>query len=196
MTLLDHSRDLRDTSLLLLFAETLTLAARLAITTLQNKLVAIMTEIYIDSMEKGIVYPADDQLLQVFEHLYKYTSSGSHAKSFLICFVGSSTTPTTQLERQLRDKKFNQNVCKSILAEEKSFDRDPLKYTTCRFRVNVHTHHHTRHSKCTMPRCQMIPFEPSPLSITILVSGQSFFPNSATTLCISQPQNSQLLSRI
>ncbi|KAH3963403.1 hypothetical protein HBI70_181390 [Parastagonospora nodorum] len=126
-----------DTALLLLFAQTWALAARLGLPTVQNKLTSAMQDVYDVSLDDHTVYPADEFLLKAFSHLVQEAGKDSHAESFLICFVARTTPTTSELEKQLNANGFAENIRGSLLAEARSFDRDPIEQTPQRFRVDT-----------------------------------------------------------
>jgi hypothetical protein len=59
-----------DTTLLLHFAQTWSVAAKMVLPTMQNWLVSMVIEIHKDSLGTGKRYPVDDNLLASFRHLY------------------------------------------------------------------------------------------------------------------------------
>jgi hypothetical protein len=91
-----------DTTLLLRFAQAWSLAARMVLPTMQNKLVSIMTEVYKDSLEVGEAYQADENLLFSSHHLHTQCGRDSHAEMLLASFVGRTTTSIPQLDMQLQ----------------------------------------------------------------------------------------------
>lgn len=127
----------RDTSLVLLFDSTWALAARLGLPRMQNSLVATMTDIYYEILQTREHYPVDKNLDQAFRHLCEVVSTNSHAEKFLICFVGRTTLLTSELEKQIKRHKFEEEISDRILAEARSFSADPIKCASKRFRVDV-----------------------------------------------------------
>jgi hypothetical protein len=135
--LTQFTRYTHDTTLLLHFAQVWSLAARMVLPTMQNKLVSIMTEVCKDSLEGGETYPADDNLFNSFRHLHNTCGEDSHAEMFLISFVGRTTTSIAQLDMQLNRNGFDQDVQMCILAEARSHNRDPIEYTPRKFLVDA-----------------------------------------------------------
>jgi hypothetical protein len=126
-----------DTALLLLFAQTWALAARLGLPIVQNRVISTMYDIYDASLNDCTVYPAGEYLLKAFNHLVQEVGKNSHAESFLICFVARTTPATSELEKQLGTHGFAENIRGSLLIEARSFDRDPIKHTLQRFQVDA-----------------------------------------------------------
>lgn len=127
----------RGTSLLLLFAQTWALAARIGLPIVQNKLISTMEDIYDASLDNRTVYPADANLLKAFDSLVQEVGKNSHAEVFLICFVARTTPITSELEKQLGAHDFATDIRGSILAEARSFGHDPIKHMPRRFRVDT-----------------------------------------------------------
>jgi hypothetical protein len=124
---------------LLRFAQTWALAARLCLPVLQNKFVALMRNVYgyyVESRSNG-QYPVNQYLFEAFQHLRKEFGPNSHAEDFLCCFVGRTAPLICELERQLNDVRFDQCVKEKMLAEARSFDKDPIKYQPQRFMVSL-----------------------------------------------------------
>lgn len=96
-----------------------------------------MQDIYDASLDDSTVYPADANLLKAFNHLDQEVGIDSHAESFLICFVARTTPTTSELEKQLDAHDFAKDIRGSLLAEARSFDRDPIKHTPQQFRVDT-----------------------------------------------------------
>jgi hypothetical protein len=126
-----------DTTLLLHFAQAWSLAAQLKLPLMQNKLVSIMTDIYNESLENEASYPADDNVLKSFRHLREECGHNSHAEKFLTSFVGRTTLSILALKTQLRNMGFDPDVRNNLVAEARSLNCDPIKYTRHRFLVDV-----------------------------------------------------------
>jgi hypothetical protein len=124
---------------LLRFAETWALAARLCLPVLQDKLIMIMRDVHVHHTEHGTKrqWPADEQLCCAIQYLREEVGPSSHAENFLICFVGRAAPLICELERQLNRWRFEKNVREKILAEARSFERDPIKHQPNRFMVSV-----------------------------------------------------------
>ncbi|KAF1919687.1 hypothetical protein BDU57DRAFT_569476 [Ampelomyces quisqualis] len=127
----------RDISLLLLFASTWVLAARLGLPALQNSLLAAMTSIYDETLRSREHYPVDEDLDQAFCHVRKEVGTNSHAEKFLICFVGRTTSLTSELEKRINRHIFDEEISGQLLAEARSFSPDPIKHASKRFRVDA-----------------------------------------------------------
>jgi hypothetical protein len=126
-----------DTTLLLHFAQAWSLAAQLKLPLMQNKLVSIMTDIYNESLENEASYPADDNVLKSFRHLREECGHNSHAEKFLTSFVGRTTLSILALKTQLRNMGFDPDMRNNLVAEARSLNCDPIKYTRHRFLVDV-----------------------------------------------------------
>jgi hypothetical protein len=128
-----HTHD----NILLHFAQAWSLAAQLKLPLMQNKLVSIMTDIYNESLENEASYPADDNVLKSFRHLREECGHDSHAEKFLTSFVGRTTLSILALKTQLRNMGFDSDVRNNLVAEARSLNCDPIKYTRYRFLVDV-----------------------------------------------------------
>jgi hypothetical protein len=124
---------------LLRFAQTWALAARLCLPVLQNKLVVLMKVVHTYHVESGSKrqYPADQYLFEAFRYLRKEVGHYSQAEDFLCCFVGRTAPLICELEIQLNDARFDNGVKEKILAEARSFEKDPIKHQPQRFMVSV-----------------------------------------------------------
>jgi hypothetical protein len=126
-----------NTTLLLRFAQTWSLAAKMKLPRLQDKLVSTMADVYSHSLDNGTRYPADDNLLKAFRHLHEECGNDSQAEKFLTIFVGRTTSAITSLKAQLQHRKFDQELQNNLLAEARSLERDPIKYLRSRFLVDI-----------------------------------------------------------
>jgi hypothetical protein len=131
-----------DTSQLLLFAHSWALAARLSLPAVQNTLVAVMTDIYMkivhDARRKQTaVFPANENVLRAIQYLREEVGGNSEAERFLVCFIGRTTPLIHDLERQLEQDRFDRRTSEALLAEARSFERDPIKHKSRIFRVSV-----------------------------------------------------------
>jgi hypothetical protein len=130
------------TKLLLLFAQMWALAARLGLPDLQNKLVLALGAIYEQTVSDNLQnlerhYPADNLVRKALRRLSEEVGKDRHAEEFLICFVARTAPMISDLERQLKYSSFDRGVGRKVLAEARSFDRDPIRYRPCMFRVSV-----------------------------------------------------------
>ncbi|KAH7395221.1 hypothetical protein DE146DRAFT_764965 [Phaeosphaeria sp. MPI-PUGE-AT-0046c] len=135
LTEFTHSN--RDTSLLLLFATTWTLAARLHLPDLQNSLITAMAGIYVQALQERHSYPADPYVDQAFRHLHAEIGRDSHAERFLVCFIGRTAPLIPALKKQLKLYHFDKEICEKILAEARSFAPDPIRYDIARAHVDT-----------------------------------------------------------
>jgi hypothetical protein len=127
---------------LLLFAQVWALAARLALSGLQNKLVCVMAELHAMFVEGGSnshkQQPSvNEYLLPALLHLCKEAGPSSHAEDFLVCSVGRTAPLICELERQLDDARFDKHMKERILVEARSFEKNPIKHRPQRFLVSV-----------------------------------------------------------
>jgi hypothetical protein len=131
-----------DTRLLLLFAKVWALAARLCLPALQNNLVSDLGAMFItlasdNPSNFGWKYPADRYVLQAIQHLREEVGDDSHAEMFLICLIGRTAPLICELERQMKRGGFGCDIKKKILAEARSFERDPIKHELHIFRIST-----------------------------------------------------------
>jgi hypothetical protein len=124
-------------AILLLFAQVWALAARLALSALQNKLVSVMTELHAMFVEGGSNSHKQQYSVNAFLHLRKEAGPNSHAEDFLVCSVGRTAPLICELERQLDDARFDKHMKERILAEARSFEKNPIKHQPQRFLVSV-----------------------------------------------------------
>lgn len=132
----------QDPRILLLFTQSWTLAARLDLPDLQNKLVSVMRganiRILNDSqLDVGYSYRVGRYLRKAFAHLHEEVDHDSQAERFLVCCIGRTTANITEMERKLRIWNFDRDVRRKILVEARPFDRNPIKYTPQMFRVST-----------------------------------------------------------
>jgi hypothetical protein len=125
-----------NTTLLLRFAQAWSLAAKMQLPRMQDKLVSTMADAYHRSLDNGTRYPADDNFLKAFRHLHKECANDSQAEKFLTIFVGRTTSAITSLKAQLQHREFDQEIQNNLLAEARSLERDPIKYLRSRFLVD------------------------------------------------------------
>jgi hypothetical protein len=126
-----------NTTLLLRFAQVWSLAAKMQLPRLQDKLVSTMADVYHHSLDNGTRYPADDNLLKAFRHLHEECGNDSQAEKFLTIFVGRTTSAITSLKAQLQHREFGHELQNNLLAEARSLERDPIKYLRSRFLVDI-----------------------------------------------------------
>lgn len=135
--MLSFTRFNRDTSILLLFATTWALAARLQLPDLQNSLVSVMAGIYTQCIQNRHEYPADAHVDHAFRHLRADVGPGSHAEALLICFIGRTAPMISALIKQLKLYRFDKEIRERVLFEARSFAPDPLQYNITRFQVDI-----------------------------------------------------------
>jgi hypothetical protein len=106
---------------------------------MQNKLIAVMADIYKASVERGDgeQYSADKHLLYAFNHLWEQVGRNSHAEKFLICAVGRAAPLIRELKHQLNINQYDVEMKKNILKEARSFSQDPITYRPGLFRVSI-----------------------------------------------------------
>jgi hypothetical protein len=143
LSYLDGDHDLTEfttlahnTTLLLRFAQAWSLAAKMQLPRMQDKLVSTMADVYSHSLDDGTRYPADDNLLESFRHLRDECGNDSQAEKFLTTFVGRTTSAITSLKAQLQHREFDRDLQNDLLAEARSLERDPIKYLRSRFLVD------------------------------------------------------------
>jgi hypothetical protein len=131
-----------DSQLLRLFAQSWALTARMGLVALQNKLISMMTDIYLITLKDSRRNPTarfavDGNLLYAFQHLSEEIGEDSQAERFLVCFIGRTTSLICELERQLKEGGFDRRIRKNLLIEARSFEPDSIKNTPRNFHVSV-----------------------------------------------------------
>ncbi|KAF2240950.1 hypothetical protein BU26DRAFT_184738 [Trematosphaeria pertusa] len=123
---------------LLLFTRTWALAGKLNLPTLQNALVAKMTEHYKQARRADTAcYPADGALGAAFVHLGNQLSTGSPAEKFLVWFVGRLARDIRDLETSLRSGNFSNRIIEDVLRVARGFERDAIRRGDAMFRVGT-----------------------------------------------------------
>ncbi|KAF2121343.1 hypothetical protein BDV96DRAFT_682592 [Lophiotrema nucula] len=136
---LDYLLDEQD--LIHTFAETWSLAARLQLPSLQNRVIDLYRSIYPKAYQRAhYLYPAppsEEDFFKAFKMIESECGPGSHAEDFLICLIVQLLDVTDALKRLLSRNGLKRRVARKILAEARPVKRDPITYDVKRFYVSI-----------------------------------------------------------